>query len=152
MTAPELRFAFELEGQVGRPVDIGLTGAGRRRMIPIQGGRFHGPKLSGRILEGGADWQIVYADGSAELDARYVLETESGALIYVMNRGMRRGPPEILERLNRGENVDPEAYYFRTSPSFETAAPEFQWLARSVFVGVGERYPDKVVVRFWQVM
>jgi len=88
----------------------------------------------------GADWQIVRPDGVFDLDARYTLETDSGKLIYVVNRGMRHGPPE-----------EPAKVYFRSVPVFETAAPELQWLTRSIFVGTGERYPSDVVIRFWRI-
>jgi len=152
MPAPELRFAFEVAAQVGAPLDLGEAQYGHRRIVPIVSGTFEGPLLKGRILPGGADWQILRPDGSAELDARYTLETDAGALIYVVNRGMRHGPREVLEKLNRGERVDAGAYYFRSAATFETSAPECQWLTRAVVVGVGERYPDKVVIRFWEVL
>jgi hypothetical protein len=137
--------------EVGAPQDLGITPHGRRRIIPVLGGRFEGPRLRGRILPGGADWQIVRADGTAELDARYTLETDTGALIYVSNRGLRHGPPDVLARLNAGETVDPASYYFRTVAQFETGAPECQWLTRAIFVANAERYPEKVIVRFWKL-
>ena len=149
---PGLQFAFELAAEIGPPLDLGLTGNGRRRIIPILGGRFQGPEIRGRVLPGGADWQIVRADGSAELDARYTLETESGGLIYVMNRGIRQGSKDILDQLNSGQAVDPRLYYFRTIPTFESSAPECYWLTRALFVGSGERYPDKVLLRVWKVL
>jgi len=86
------------------------------------------------------------------LEARYTIQTGDGALIYVVNRGFRHGPPEILARLNRGEPVDPASYYFRSTASFETSAPAHAWLTRAIVVGVGERYPDKVVIRFWELL
>jgi hypothetical protein len=152
MPAPELRFAFEVAVEVGAPLDLGQTQNGHRRIVSIASGRVEGPRLNGRVLPGGADWQILRPDGSAELDARYTIETALGALIYVVNRGVRHGPPEVLEKLNRGERVDPSAYYFRSAATFETSAPECQWLTRAVLVGVGERYPDKVIVRFWELL
>ena len=152
MTAPELRFAFEIEVQVSAPLDLGQTQAGHRRVIPIAGGVVSGPRLQGRVLPVGADWQILRADGTADLDARYTIQAQDGALIYVVNRGVRHGPPEILARLNRGEPVDPASYYFRSAASFETSAPEHAWLTRAILVGVGERYPDKVMIRFWEFL
>jgi hypothetical protein len=107
--------------------------------------------LQGRVLEGGADWQILRPDGAAELDARYTIQTDDGALLYVKNRGMRHGPPEVLQRMNRGERVEPGSYYFRSVATFETSAKECEWLTRAIILGVGERYPDKVVLRFWEV-
>lgn len=121
-------------------------------MVPIAGGSVSGPRLQGRILPVGADWQVLRPDGTADLDARYTIQTDDGALIYVMNRGVRHGPAEVLARLNRGEPVDPTSYYFRSSASFETSAPQHAWLTRAILVGVGERYPDKVVIRFWELL
>ena len=149
---PGLQFAFEAVAEIGAPQDLGITPHGRRRIIPVLGGRFEGPSIRGRILPGGADWQILRSDGTAELDARYTLETDDGALIYVSNRGMRSGSPEVLARLNTGETVDPASYYFRTVAQFETGAPAYQWLTQAIFVASAERYPDKVIIRFWKLL
>jgi hypothetical protein len=150
--APELRFAFGMEVEVGTPLDFGQTQKGHRRVVPIQGARVSGPRLEGRVLAGGADWQILHPDGTADLDARYTIQTSAGALIYVVNRGLRHGPPEVLQRLNRGEHADPGSYYFRSVATFETSADECVWLTRAIILGVGVRYPDKVVLRFWEVL
>jgi Protein of unknown function (DUF3237) len=152
MTPPELRFAFEIEVEVSSPLDLGVTQAGHRRIVPIAGGLVSGPKLQGRVLPVGADWQILRPDGTADLDARYTIQADDGALIYVVNCGVRHGPADVLARLNRGERVDPASYYFRSSASFETSAPQHAWLTRAVVVGVGERYPDKVAIRFWELL
>jgi hypothetical protein len=152
VNAPELRFAFELQAEIGAPLDFGETQNGHRRVIPITGGRVEGPRLKGRILPGGADWQILRPDGAAELDARYTIQSDQGALIYVVNRGVRHGPPQVLERLNRGEPVEPGSYYFRSVATFETGAEECVWLTRAIILGTGERYPDKVVLRFWELL
>jgi len=150
--APQLEFAFEAVAEIGTPQEMGATPHGRRRVIPVLGGRFEGPKMRGRILPGGADWQILREDGTAELDARYTLETDQGALIYVSNRGLRHGPPDVLKRLNSGQTVDPASYYFRTVAQFETGAPELRWLTDAIFVASAERYPERVVVRFWKLL
>ena len=73
--------------QVGPPLDVGPVPGGRRRIIPILSGTFEGSGMKGRVLPGGADWQIVRADGLGELDTRYTLETDDGKLIYVQNAG-----------------------------------------------------------------
>jgi hypothetical protein len=149
--APTLTFAFEARVQVGQPLDVGDVTHGRRRIVEILGGTFEGPDIKGRVLPGGADWQMVQADGFSELDTRYALETDDGAVIYVQNAGVRHAPPDVMRQLNAGQAVDPSLVYFRTIPKFETSAPELQWLVRSVFIGVGERYPEDVVIRFWRV-
>ena len=149
--SPGLIFAFELRVEVGPPLEVGQLPRGSRRIVPILRGTFAGPGLKGRLVPGGADWQLIAADGFSELDTRYTLETDTGRLIYVQNAGVRHAAPEVMQRLLRGERVDPKLVYFRTVPKFETSAPELQWLTRHVFVGSGERYPDEVVVRFWRV-
>ncbi len=120
-------------------------------MIPITGGSFRGEKLSGRILPGGADWQVIRADGVAELDARYTLETSDGALIYVRNFGYRRGPPDVLRRLAAGEPVDPSLYYMRTTPRFETGAQRYDWLNATICVATGARRAAAVDLEIYEV-
>jgi hypothetical protein len=152
VASPQLSLAFEVRAQVGTMVDLGEVSPGRRRrIVPITGGRFDGRDLRGRILPGGADWQIVHADGFTELDSRYTLETDQNEIVAVRNAGIRRAPPEVMKKLLAGEAVDPELVYFRTVPAFETSSPRLQWLTRSVCIGIGERYPTEVVVRFWTV-
>jgi hypothetical protein len=152
MPSPELELAFEAVAEVAAPLDLGVTPMGHRRIIQITGGSFEGPGLKGRILPGGADWQILRTDGTAELDARYTLQTDQGGLIYVVNRGLRHGPPEVLRRIAAGETVDPRSYYFRSAAFFETSAPELQWLTKTIVIGAGERQRDKVLIRFWKVL
>jgi hypothetical protein len=148
---PRLTFAFEIRAQVGAPLDVGQLPQGQRRIVQILGGTFSGPDLRGKILPGGADWQLVQRDGFSQLDTRYTLETDKGEVIYVQNAGVRHAPPDVMKKLLAGETVDNALVYFRTVPRFETAAPRLQHLSRSVFVGIGERYPTEVVVRFWKV-
>ena len=148
---PKLTLAMTLRVQVGPPMELGEVPRGRRRIIPILGGTFEGPNIRGKVLAGGADWQIVRADGLAELDTRYALQTEQGSLIYIQNAGMRHAPPDVTKKLLAGEAVDPGQVYFKTVPTFETSATELQWLTRAIFIGTGERYPTEVVIRVWKV-
>jgi hypothetical protein len=145
-TTPELAFAFEARVRVGPPLDLG-----DRRIVPILSGTFEGPEIRGRVVPGGADSQILRADGVMELEARYVLETDRGELISVVNRGIRRASPEVIAKLRAGLPADPSLVYCRTTPVFVTAAPELQWLTRSVFVGSADRYTEEVVIRFWRL-
>ena len=103
------------------------------------------------MLPGGADWQVIRADGVAELDARYTLETEDRALIYVRNFGYRHGPAEVIQRLAAGEPVDPALYYMRTTPRFETGAERYQWLNRIVCVATGARRAAAVELEVFEV-
>ena len=148
---PNLVFAFELRALVGDPIDIGQVPHGRRRIVPILGGTVQGPMLRAKVVPGGADWQLIQPDGFSELDTRYTLETEQGQLVYVQNAGIRHAAPDVMQKLLAGQIVDPKFVYFRTVPKFETSVPELQWLARSVFVGIGERFPSEVVVRFYRL-
>lgn len=149
--APKLEFAFELRVRVGEPIEIGQVPHGRRRIVPILGGSVAGPMLKGSVPSGGADWQMIQPDGFSELDTRYTIQTEKGEIVYVQNAGIRTAPPEVMQKLLAGQPVDPSLVYFRTVPKFETSVPELQWLARSIFVGIGERYPSEVVIRFFRL-
>ena len=147
--APQPEFVAEVQAEVAAPIVIGASAAGERRIVPIIGGRVSGPRLEGEILPGGADFQLIRPDGVAEIEARYALRLNDGALVYVVNRGLRHAAPEDVARLLRGEAVPPERVYFRTAPSFETAAPAHAWLRRRLFVGLGERQPAAVIVRIF---
>lgn len=142
---------MQLEVTLDPVRDLGATPLGRRRIIGITGGSFRGPRLSGKILPGGADWQLIRADGVAYLDARYTLETDDGALIYVNNKGYRHGPAEALERLSRGEEVDSGLIYTRTTPWFETSAQRYAWLNRTICVATGARRPAAVELEIFEV-
>jgi len=133
------------------PQELGDSPLGRRRIIPITGGSFRGEKLAGRVLPGGADWQVIRTDGVAELDARYTLETDDHALIYVRNFGYRHGPAEVLQRLAAGEPVDPSLYYMRTTPRFETGAERYRWLNRLICVATGARRAAAVELEVFEV-
>lgn len=148
---PALRLLYTSRIDIAAPLDLGNAAYGRRRVINILGGAFAGPRLSGRILPGGADWQIVRSDGIVEVDARYTLETDDGALIYISNWGLRRGPPEVIARLGAGEQVDASEYYFRTTPVFETGAAKYAWLNGIIAVAAGERRADAVIITTYEL-
>lgn len=148
----ELEFAFELRVEVSAIQVMGDTPKGNRRMIPITGGTFEGKNIRGKVQPGGYDWQIIRTDGVAELDARYVLVTDDGVLITIVNQGLRHGAPEVMQRLAQGKDVNPSEYYFRSIPVFETVDPKYTWLTRSVFVATGVRKPDKVLIQVYRVL
>lgn len=151
MAKPGLRLAFTARVKVGPAVELGTGPEGRRRMIPILSGSVEGPDLKGTVEGGGADWQKVWADGTIDLEARYVIRAEDGTRISVDNRGFRHGAPEVLARLAAGEDVPGSEYYFRTSPRFHAPAGKYAWMARTIFVCTAERKAGEVVLEFWRV-
>jgi hypothetical protein len=147
----ELVLAFEAAINLSSIKDLGITPIGHRRIIDIKGGTVSGPKLQGKILPGGADWQYIRDDNVTYLDARYTIEADDGALIYVTNQGYRHGPDEVIAKLKRGEPVKDNSYYFRSTPWFETSAHQHNWLNRTIFVASGGRDPDAVRLSFFEV-
>jgi hypothetical protein len=142
---------FHIRAEVADIRHFGRTPYGERRVIDILGGRVEGPRLNGRILPG-ADWQIVLPDGTADLTARYGIETDAGARILVRSDGLRHGPPQVLAALARGESVDPETYYFRTAMRFEAADPAVDWLNRIIALARGIREPQLVRLDVFEVL
>ena len=140
---PLARFTVEL----ARPVwELGRTSdLGTRRIVPITGGRFDGPRLNGEVLDNGADWQVVTDDGAVVVDTRYLLRLDDGALAFLRTYGHRHGPPEVLARIAQGGVVDPAEYYFRMQMTFETASATYGWLNRSIVVGSAMRLASAVV-------
>ncbi len=149
---PRLRKVYRLEATLGAPLDLGEVAQGQRRIVPLTGGTFSGPEISGKLLAGAsADWQILLPDGTALGDIRYTLQTDGGDLLYVQSRSVRHGSPEVLARLGRGEQVDAGEYTFRTSTQIETAAPDLDWLNKGVFISVGARQTDGVIYETYLV-
>ncbi len=149
---PQLEFIFAAHVTVDAALDLGDVGKGGRRIIPITGGDFSGPQIRGKVLPGGADWQVLRTDGVAELEARYTLRTDDGALIYVRNHALRHGPPEVVAALAAGQRVDPRSYYFRGATFFETGDARYAWLTRTIVVCTGEREPAEVKIGFYRVL
>jgi Protein of unknown function (DUF3237) len=149
---PRLTRIYRLEAILGRAMDVGDVAAGKRRIVPLSGGKFTGPELNGELLPGAsADWQIVLADGTALGDVRYTLQTDNGDLLYVQSRGVRHGSPAVLARLGRGEDVDAGEYTFRTSTQIETGAAHLDWLNKGVFISVAGRLPGGVIYETYLV-
>lgn len=152
LPTPELKLFADLTVRVDRPQEVGLAVHGQRRVIPILGGEVQGQDWTAKVLSGGADFQLIVNQGLAELDARYVLETDGGDLIFVQNRAVRTAAPEVMARLIRGETVEPSQVYFRCTPQFETASKALSWISERLFIGTGARQPDRVIMRFFEVM
>jgi hypothetical protein len=142
---PALERVARVEVKLDPPRSLGAGPWGERRLVPIVGGTFDGPRLRGVVLSGGADWQVVHAGGMISIDTRYALQTHDDALIFIATRGVRSGPPEVLARLGRGEPVDPAEYYFRVFATLETGAPAYAWLNERIFVAAAVRQVDAVV-------
>jgi hypothetical protein len=151
--APSLEHVCDLEVTVGTPIDLGTMPSGRRRIIPITGGTIRGPRMQGRVLSAGADFQLILGGGThAHLDARYAIEMDDGALIWVHNTALRVASAEDSERIANGLPVDPERVYFRCQPRMETAAPAWSWLNDCQFIGAGARAPLGVSLSYYRVV
>ena len=149
LPTPKLDEVCTLQVELDPIREMGAGRAGHRRIISIVGGTVTGARLSGRILNLGADWQTIFAGGLAELDTRYAMETDDGAVIEIINYGFRHGPEEVLAAVARGEEVDPAAYYMRTHARLETGDARYDWVNRTLFVGVGARFQQSVQVTLY---
>lgn len=151
LDAPVLRPFCTLEIEAGSVRNPGMGRLGQRRIIPIIGGRVSGPRLSGRILPGGADWMTVSHDGVSLMDARYAFETDDGAIVEIIDQGFRHGPETVMKSLVAGEAVPPKAYYMRSTVRFETGHPAYAYVNRMVFVGTGAKTPTGVQIDVYSV-
>ena len=150
---PQLEHLCDLAVTIAPPVEVGHTPAGLRRMIPITGGTVTGPLVNGKVLAGGADFQLILAGGTqAHLDARYVMELDDGSRVFVQNTALRVASLENSQRIMQGLPVNPDEIYFRCQPKLEASAPQWAWLSESQFVGTGRRAPDGVFLSFYRVL
>jgi hypothetical protein len=142
---------FVLREAVPPLIVIGQTPNAFRRIGVIQGGSFEGERLSGEVLTGN-DWQSVRTDSCIKLDVRLVLKTTDGELIVMTYTCLRAGPPSVIEKLDKGEEVDPGSYYFRMNPIFETSSKKYDWMNRIIAVGTGIRRADGPVYSIFEVL
>lgn len=149
--APSLEYAFTATVNVAPPIEQGVEDGGRKRFIAITGGAVTGPMLSGTILAGGGDWQTILPGGLTKVEAHYFIKAADGTVIEITNPGVRTGSPEVIEQLAKGGDVDPSAYYFRTTPRFDVAPGPHEWLRRNAFVARGIRRPTHVEIDFYVV-
>jgi hypothetical protein len=133
-------------------VIVGPTPGGYRRLGIVPGGRFEGERLSGEVLECGTDYQTVRGDGAIALDAHLTLKTDDGELISMTYRGIRHGPVDVIQRIDKGEFVDASSYYFRTNPLFETSATKYDWINRVIAIGVGHRRAEGPIYSVFEVL
>ena len=150
---PQLRFAFEARVDIGPSEHVGHGSGDVLDFTPITGGTVDGPRLRGNIVPGGGDWSVQRGPTVCELDARYLIRSEDGALIDIVNHGFfRTSAPEVMDRAAAGEEVDAEDIYFRTSPVFRTDAPQHRWLAETVFVGLARDEAGQICIRFYELL
>jgi len=151
---PELttKYVFTITAEIAEVTTVGDLGHGVRRIIPITGGMVKGEKVNGKVLPFGADFQIIRPNELIDLEAKYAFETDDGAVVYVENKGIRFGPVELLQKLKRGEPVDPRLIYFRTVPKFETGHENYRWLMEHIFVASAARHADRVVIDVHMVL
>jgi hypothetical protein len=150
---PTLEHLCDLAVTIAAAVEVGQTPAGLRRMIPITGGTVTGPRVNGKVLAGGADFQLILGGGTqAHLDARYVIELDDGSRVFVQNTALRVASLENSQRIMNGQPVNPDEVYFRCQPKLEATTPEWAWLSESQFIGVGRRAPDGVFMSFYRVL
>ena len=147
---PSLEHSFTLTVELAAPIELGQGRAGKRRIIPIIGGTATGD-ITGRVLNLGADWQTIFDDGAANLDTRYAVQSDDGAVIEIVNIGTRHGPPEVIARLAAGEDVDPTSYYMRTAARLETGHPDYDWINHTLFVCAGIRRASAVEIAYYRV-
>ena len=147
------RLLMVMHVKVGPLLNIGAVPHGTRRTAPLAGGTFEGPRLRGIIVPGlSADWQLLRSDGVLEMDLRFALRTDDGALISMSSFGLRHGPPDVIAALARGETVDPATYYFRTMPRFETSHPAYSFLNRLIAVATGDRRADGPIYTIHEIL
>ena len=148
---PALKWAFSVRVEVDPAIEQGEIDGGISRFIPITGGEVYGPRLTGTVLPGGGDWQVIRKGGLSDIEARYFLKAEDGTVIEVHNPGVRVADEATIEKLRIGEPVPQDSYYFRTQPRFRVSDGPHQWLERQVFVARGVRLPDRVIIDFYSV-
>ena len=150
---PKLEHLCDLAVTIAAPVEVGQTPAGLRRMIPITGGTVTGARVNGKVLAGGADFQLILGGGTqAHLDARYVIELGDGSRVFVQNTALRVASLENSQRIMSGQPVNPDEVYFRCQPKLEATSAPWAWLSESQFIGVGRRAPDGVFMSFYRVL
>jgi hypothetical protein len=149
---PKFEYVMQTRVVTGKALVMGdYMGTGTRLMVPVLSGDFEGPKLRGKVVPGGTEWPLVRHDGKGTIDARYTFETDDGVFINIRNTGHRYGPPDVMQRLNL-EWVDPDQYYFRTYAVFEAPAGKYAWLSDFVFLGIAERVPECLYVRYYKML
>jgi hypothetical protein len=148
---PELEHIFDMQADLEAPQMVGQTPAGTRQIWIVKGGRVEGPKFQGEVLPGGGDWATVRTDGAIQLDVRATLKAADGALVYAYYGGLIIADQQVFGRIFQAEDVPLSEYYFFTNPMFQTSAPQYEWLNRTLAIGRGKVRPGGVSYRVWAV-
>jgi hypothetical protein len=150
----ELKEVFKGWVDIAPPVIVGKVPEGIRRVIPITGGRFEGPNLVAKVLPIGADWNIVRPDGMGFLSARYMIETDDGVVVSVLNEGWFRANDSEVQKLVEGESANRDTWYAKLHPRFEAPEGKYEWLNRSTFVCElhAPEGPDLVSMTFYELV
>lgn len=133
--APPLTYLMSFSVEVGAPSTV-IDDTPGRRFVPIRGGDITG-RNTGRILEGGGDWQTVRADDTIDLEAHYIVELDGHGLVEVSASGVRCATPNGI--------------YFRTYMRFSTEAPGLVWMSRRLFLSTGHREAANVALDIFEV-
>lgn len=149
--APTLTYLARIDVDVAAPIDLGGGEGVHRRIVPIVGGRVSGPRLTGRVIPGGADFQVLRSGTVTELEARYAIETDAGEMVYVENFGLRTGSEEDIATIVAGGAVDPARIYFRSNPRLSSTSSRWAWLGSRILVARGERLPQSVALEVFVV-
>jgi hypothetical protein len=142
-----LEFAFEIRALIGTPLGSGPGRLGHRRVIPITGGTVTGPRLTGEVIPGGADYELIRPDGNSVIEAHYALRAGDGTVIYVRNVGLFVAPAEVIARLDAGAAVEADEYYFRSAPVFDAPDGPQGWLSDRLFVAACRFSNEEVSIR-----
>ncbi|SFS14230.1 Protein of unknown function [Microbacterium sp. cf046] len=150
LLVPSLEYVFEIRAEVAPPLRIGRSVAEELHLTPITGGTVSGPRLTGTVLAGGGDWWVGRG-AMCQLDARYLVAAEDGAVIDVVNRGYWRPEPDAEDRVFAGEPVTEAQLYYRTAFTFQTDAASHRWLTESQFIGMARAEADAVCIRVFRI-
>lgn len=136
--SPKVEFLYRMVVHCDHPIEVGDAGKGMKRIIPITGGRFEGPLMSGIVLPLGADWNSTNPTNRGEkaVDTRYALKTNDGAIISLYTHGLSKRSEELVRKREEGKPIDPADYYFRQHLFFETGHNRYQWLNSLVAFGI----------------
>ena len=147
-------FSYELvhvtsyRATLAEPELIGPVAEGLRMNVYLTGGEALGPKIKGRVRPVGADWLTIRTDGIGVLDVRATLQTDDGGLIYTCYRGVADLGPDGYQNFLDGAPPPERGIDLRIEPIYQTSHPDYLWLNRGFFVGVGKAFLQRGEVQY----